>query len=59
MRFGVKASRTDADVMAAMDVDLLEVYMGLDDPTRFREDMVNTFLDVRSDWGHDLVVHAP
>ncbi len=59
MRFGVKASRTDADVMAAMDVELLEVHMGLDDPTRFREDMVNTFLDVRREWGHDLVVHAP
>jgi hypothetical protein len=59
MRFGVKASRTDAHVMAALDVELLEVHMGLDDPTRYRNDLVGTFKDVRRKWGHDLVVHAP
>jgi sugar phosphate isomerase/epimerase len=59
MRYGVKAALTDAWVMAEMDVDLLEVHIGLEDLPRRGESMLNTFRSIRSDGGQDLIVHAP
>jgi len=59
MRFGVKAALTDAWVMAEMDVDLLEVHIGLEDLSRRGDSMLKTFHGIRSELGHDLIVHAP
>ncbi len=59
MRFGVKAALTDAWVMAEMDVDLLEVHIGLEDLSHRGESMLKTFRGIRSELGHDLIVHAP
>ncbi len=59
MRYGVKAALTDAWVMAEMDVDLLEVHIGLEDLPRRGESMLSTFRSIRSERGHDLIVHAP
>lgn len=59
MRFGVKAALNDAEEMAALDVELLEVHLLVEDLARRRSSLVETFRGVRSRWGHDIVVHAP
>ncbi|UCC93580.1 MAG: sugar phosphate isomerase/epimerase [Thermoplasmata archaeon] len=59
MRYGVKAALKDAHVMANLDVDLLEVHLGLEDLPRHRRGLVDTFKEVRREHGHDLLVHAP
>jgi sugar phosphate isomerase/epimerase len=59
MRFGVKAAMGDATVMARLDVDLLEVHLDQEDLPRRRRALMDTFLSVRREMGHDLVVHAP
>lgn len=59
MRFGVKAALSDAHVMAALGVDLLEVHLDLEDLPRRRKAVVSTFREIRDQQGHDLVVHAP
>jgi sugar phosphate isomerase/epimerase len=59
MRFGVKAALKDAEVMARLDVDLLEVHLDLEDLPRHRQRLVDTFTTIRREHGHDLIVHAP
>jgi N-acetylneuraminate synthase len=59
MRYGVKAALNDAEEMAALDVELLEVHLLVEDLARRRSALVEAFQSVRSDWGHDIVVHAP
>jgi sugar phosphate isomerase/epimerase len=59
MRYGVKAALTDAREMATLDVELLEVHLRLEDLPRHTKAVVDTFRVVRSEFGHDLVVHAP
>jgi N-acetylneuraminate synthase len=59
MRLGVKATFKDAHVMAALEVDLLEVHLALEDLPRYRASVVDTFRRIRDEHGHDLVVHAP
>ena len=59
MRWGVKASLNDAEAMAGMEVELLEVHLRPEDLPRHRDAIVTTFRDIRSRTGHDLVVHAP
>jgi sugar phosphate isomerase/epimerase len=59
MRLGVKAALADADSMAALEVDFLEVHLGLDDLTRRRDALVATFGRIRRERGLGMVVHAP
>lgn len=59
MRLGVKAALNDAEQMATLDVELLEVHLGRDDLPRRAEALVSTFSGIRRDRGFDLVVHAP
>lgn len=55
----MKASFKDANVMAGLDVDLLEVHLDLEDLPRHQGRVVEAFRAVREASGHDLVVHAP
>jgi N-acetylneuraminate synthase len=59
MRLGVKAALGDAREMAALDVELLEVHLGLEDVPRRTEALVSTFNAIRSERGLDILVHAP
>ena len=55
----MKAALSDARQMATLGVDLLEVHLDLEDLPRRRKAVVSTFLDIRGQQGHDLIVHAP
>ena len=55
----MKAALNDAQVMANLGVDLLEVHLGLEDLPRHRRRLVDAFQAIRREKGHDLVVHAP
>ena len=59
MRLGVKAALGDAAAMAALDVEFLEVHLGLDDLPRRRDPLVSTFGRIRRERGLGIVVHAP
>jgi len=59
MRLGVKAALGDAAAMAALDVEFLEVHLGLDDLPRRRDPLVATFGRIRRERGLGIVVHAP
>ncbi len=55
----MKAALSDAREMAALGVDLLEVHLDLEDLPRRRKAVASTFVDIRRQQGHDLIVHAP
>jgi len=59
MRLGVKAALGDASAMAALDVEFLEVHLGIDDLPRRRGPLVATFGRIRRERGLGMVVHAP
>jgi sugar phosphate isomerase/epimerase len=59
MRLGVKAALGDAREMAALDVELLEVHLGLEDIPRRTEALTSTFDAIRRERGLDILVHAP
>jgi sugar phosphate isomerase/epimerase len=59
MRLGVKAALHDAEQMARLDVELLEVHLGRDDLPRRFDALVSTFSGIGTDRGLDMVVHAP
>lgn len=59
MRLGAKAALGDAREMAALDVELLELHLGLEDLPRRTEALVQTFSTVRRERGLDILVHAP
>ena len=59
MRFGAKAALSDAKIMAGLEVDLLEVHLRPEDLPRYRDALVRTFSELRSEGDLDLVVHAP
>ena len=59
MRLGVKAALGDAPAMAGLDVEFLEVHLGIDDLPRRRAPLVETFGRVRRERGLGMVVHAP
>jgi sugar phosphate isomerase/epimerase len=59
MRLGVKAALGDATAMAGLDVEFLEVHLGIDDLPRRRDPLVATFGRIRRERGLGMVVHAP
>ncbi len=59
MRLGVKAALGDAREMAALDVELLEVHLGLEDVPRHVDAVLSTFSAIRHERGLDILVHAP
>jgi sugar phosphate isomerase/epimerase len=59
MRYGVKAALNDARKMSTLDVELVEVHLLVEDLARRRSSLVEMFREVRGEWGHDIVVHAP
>ena len=59
MRLGVKAALGDASAMAGLDIEFLEVHLGIDDLARRRDPLVATFGRIRREHGLGMVVHAP
>lgn len=57
MRFGVKARWNDADAMAKLGVDLMEVFIHEKDLDQHKEEMVNTFSRISDEHKMELVVH--
>jgi sugar phosphate isomerase/epimerase len=59
MRLGVKAALNDAHVMAALDVDFLEVHLRRDDLPRHLPSLIETFGSIGRERDLGMVVHAP
>jgi len=58
MRLGVKARWNDAESMAKLGTDLLEVFTHERDLELYHEEMLNTFSKISDEFGMELVVHS-
>jgi N-acetylneuraminate synthase len=57
MRLGVKARWTDADSMAELGLDLMEVFVGEKDLFESQQNMVETFLEIKDKTQTEFVIH--
>jgi len=57
MRLGVKARWTDADQMAMLGTDLMEVFIHEKDLFQHKKEMVKTFSRISEEYNIELVVH--
>ena len=58
MKLGVKARWMDADLMAKLDVALMEVFIGERDLELHRQKMIDTFSRISNERAIELVVHC-
>lgn len=58
MRIGIKARWNDAESMAKLGTDLLEVFTHERDLELYQEEMLSTFSKISDEFGMELVVHS-